>query len=144
MEAAEAGVTMALDVDYLGRALANVLSDLGRPIVIDQKENGEPYILPIDCAAAPDGLLPVVLIAAEAVFREGIGQGFGIELERDTGALFGYRVKTIAAASLTAVMVGVMEALDQAAAQDQIMALELGRVWEEALARVHERERGEA
>ena len=87
-------------------------------------------------AAAPDGLLPVFLVAGEAIWRSAIGEGFGLKIERDEGALLGYRVAEIGTRSFTAVMLSMMVAVSQTARPEGIVLQELDPIWEEAMQRL--------
>jgi hypothetical protein len=89
-----------------------------------------------ESAAAPDGLLPVFLVAGEAIWRTAMGEGFGLKIERDEGALLGYRVAEIGTRSFTAVMLSMMVAVSQTARPEGIVLQELDPIWEEAMQRL--------
>ena len=64
------------------------------------------------------------------------GKGLGSKIERDEGALLGYRVAEIGTRSFTAVMLSMMEAVSQAARPEGIVLQELDPIWKEAMQRL--------
>jgi hypothetical protein len=126
----------AVDIDAVSRTLECLLVRSGRPVILGGGESGEMVEVAPDSAAAADGLLPVFLVAAEAVWRECLGEGFGLEIARDADALLGYRVVGIAAGMFSGVMLSMMEAMAQAVRSGQIMVNELDFVWRSALDRM--------
>nr|WP_322843408.1 hypothetical protein [Methylocella tundrae] len=141
METAEARVKGDLDIDFVGSVLTRLLEEGGRPIILEDKAQGVEVVIPVDAAVAAHGLLPVFLFAGEALMRDVTGGGFALELERDIQALLSWRVKRIGGAAFTGVMLAVMEAIAQASTSRGIMVVELGRVFDEATARIRNRER---
>ena len=141
MEAAEACVTRPLDLEYVSNVLRTLLIQTGRPIILEDKANGASVIVPPDSAAAIDGLLPIFLSAGEALWCDATGQSFGLLLEKDLGAYFSWRVKEIGAGKFSALLLAVMEAISQATTEQGIMAAELGRVFDDAVARIQAKER---
>jgi hypothetical protein len=133
-------MTGYLDIDFVGSVLTRLLEEGGRPIVLEDKAQGVEVEIPVDAAVAAHGLLPVFLFAGEALLRDATGGGFALELERDIHALLGWRVKRIGGASFTGVMLAVMEAIAEASTSRGIMVVELGRVFDEATARIRNRE----
>jgi hypothetical protein len=138
VETAEARVREVgvVDVHEVSRTLEWLLVQSGRPIVLAAGDNGEFVKIAPDSAAAPDGLLPVFLVAAEAVWRECVGDGFGLDIIRDADALLGYRVVGIRMGLFASVMLAMMEALAQAVRSEQIVVGELDFVWKSALERI--------
>jgi hypothetical protein len=139
VEAPEVRVSAGLDVGYVAAVVRQLLEEAGRDILIEDRASGDVVRAPPDTAAAPDGLLPVFLSAGEAVARDAFGAGFGLKLKRDLGALFSWRVESIAAKSLYEVLLPTMEAIAEAATLRGIMVLDLARVFDEATARAQTR-----
>jgi hypothetical protein len=133
-----------VEVAKVGRAMEILLRGVGQPILFKDHARGAVFATPADSAAAADGLLPVFLVAAEAVWREAVGDGFRLEIARDPDALFDYRVTKIGAARITDVLLALMEAAAQALRPDGIVVNELANVWEEALERAEAREKAKA
>ncbi|MGB8843042.1 MAG: hypothetical protein WCC64_18460, partial [Aliidongia sp.] len=75
-----------VDLDQVSRTLARLLAQDGMPILLIDAPTGPPIEVQPDSAAAPDGLLPVLLLAGEAVWREIAGTGFELAIRRDPAA----------------------------------------------------------
>ena len=125
-----------VSVDDVGAVMEALLRSGGKPVLLDDNERGTRQRVEADSAAAPDGLLPVFLVAGEAIWRSAMGEGFGLKIERDEGALLGYRVAEIGTRSFTAVMLSMMEAVFQVARVDGIVLQELDPIWREAMQRL--------
>ncbi len=129
-----------LDIDFVSGVLKQLLIDAGRPIILEDNANGAAVEIPLDSAGAADGLLPAFLFVGEALWRDATGDGFGLAIERDIGALLSWRVKKIGVRQFTSLLLSVMEAIAEAATPDGVMVLELARVFDEAMDRVRSRE----
>jgi hypothetical protein len=123
-------------VSQVVRAL---LDEAGRTLIIEDAPHQDLVPIPFDAAAAEDGLLPVFLVAGEAIWRNVTGRGFDLKLERDLGALLSWRIEAIEAESFSCVLLSAMEAIAQVARPDGVMALDLTRVREVATARTEAR-----
>ncbi|PPQ34805.1 hypothetical protein CH337_21005 [Rhodoblastus acidophilus] len=124
----EVRVTEGLNVAYVAEVVRLLLLDSGRDVVLEDRDGGEPIVIPADMAAAPDGLLPVFLSSGEAIALDAFGETFGLKLERDIGAFFSWRVEAIAAETFSEVLLATMEAIAQATTDRGIMVLEFPRV----------------
>jgi hypothetical protein len=91
--------------------------------------------IPFDAAAAEDGLLPLFLVAGEAIWRDVTGRGFELGLKRDLGALMSWRIEAIRAEGFSPVILSVMEAIAAVTGAHGVMVLDLARVFDEATAR---------
>ena len=131
-----------LDTGYISAVLKTLLSQAGVPIILEDKAGGQRVTVPFDSAVAVDGLLPVFLSAGAALWCDATGEAFGLKMEQDVGAYFNWRVKEIGPAKFSALMLAVMEAISHAATPEGIMVTELGRVFDDALARIKDREAG--
>ncbi len=117
-------------------ALQAWLTEAGIPLVLRDRATGEWLPVPIEIAGDPNGLLPVFLVAGEAVWREATGKGFALAVRRDPGALLGYRLDSIGSGSFSAVLLSTMEATAQVARNDQLPVHDLfGAVWKATLDR---------
>jgi hypothetical protein len=139
MSATGAAQWKDLDVAWVSEVLRALLSDANRQILLEDGPRQDMVSVPFDAAAAEDGLLPVFLVAGEAIWRDLTGGGFGFELKRDLGALLSWRIEAIRAANFSCVLLSVMEAIAQVATPDGVMALDLARVFDEATARAEAR-----
>jgi hypothetical protein len=128
-----------LDVAYVSQVVRAMLDEAGRELFIEDMPRRDLVPIPFDAAAAEDGLLPVFLVAGEAIWRDITGRGFDLKLERDLGALLSWRIEAIAAESFSCVLLSVMEAIAQVGRPDGVMALDLARVFDEATARAEAR-----
>ena len=106
-------MTSAVNLAAVGRALEAVLADAGVSLLLRDKATGEVLTPPVEVAGHAHGLLPVFLVAGEAVWREATGRGFGLHIRRDEVALLGYRVEAVGAGTFAEVMLATMEAVEQ-------------------------------
>ena len=125
-----------LDVAWVSEVVRALLVEAGREILL---EDGDLVPIPFDAAAAEDGLLPVFLVAGEAIWRDVSGRGFELKLKRDLGALLSWRIEAIEAENLSCVLLSMMEAIAQVVRPEGVMALDLARVFDEATARTEAR-----
>jgi hypothetical protein len=130
------GACVSVDVRHVSGVMELVMRAAGRPVVVRDFETGAVRQVEAGIVAAPDGLLPVFLAAGEAIWHEVTGGGFDLGVERDDGALTGYRVTRIGGSSLASVMLAMMEAASQAERPEGIVVEELAAVCDQALARI--------
>ncbi len=104
----------AVNLAAVGRALEAVLADAGVSLLLRDKATGEVLAPLVEVAGHPHGLLPVFLVAGEAVWREATGKGFGLGIRADPAALLGYRIEAVGAGTFAEVMLATMEAVEQA------------------------------
>ena len=91
--APKAARVSAVDVEAVGRTMRVLFERAEQPIVYHDPATGAPLTVDPAVASAPDGFLPAVLVAGEAVWRETTGKGFGLDIQRDPSGLLGYRVR---------------------------------------------------
>jgi hypothetical protein len=139
MSASENARLKTLDVGYVSQVVRALLGEAGRDVVVEDGSRQDLVPVPFDAAAAADGLLPVFLVAGEAIWRDVSGRGFELKLKRDLGALLSWRVEAIEAEAFSWVLLSVMEAIAQVARPDGVMVLDLARVFDEATARTEAR-----
>ncbi len=121
----------------VGRVLASYLGDAGITLQLRDKATGKMLNLENEVAGFADGLLPVFLVAGEAVWQEATGKSLSLHICRDPLALLGYRVERIDARPFSAVMLAVIEAVEQAGLRDgRLLVNDLhDAVWQAALDR---------
>jgi hypothetical protein len=124
-----------LDPGHVSRVLRALLVEADREILVEDGPRRDLVSIPFDAAAAEDGLLPVFLVAGEAIWRDATGRGFELKLKRDLGALMSWRIEAIRAEGFSCVLLSVMEAIATVARPDGVMVLDLARVFDEATAR---------
>ena len=124
------------DLLVVGRALEAVLVDAGTPLLLHDRATGATLPLLPELAGDPAALLPALLVAVEAVWREATGKSFSLDIRRDAAALLGYRVHGIGAGTFATVMLSTMEAIEQAMQPDHLLVNDLiGSVWKAVLDR---------
>ncbi len=141
MSATETTCLKTLDVAYVSQVVRALLNEAGRQILVEDGSRQDLVPIPFDAAAAEDGLLPVFLVAGEAIWRDATNRGFELKLKRDLGALLLWRIEAIEAETFSSVLLSVMEAIAQVAGPKGIMVLHLARVFDEATARTEARRR---
>jgi hypothetical protein len=128
-----------LDVAFVAQVVRALLNEAGRQILVEDGPRQDLVPISFDAAAAEDGLLPVFLVAGEAIWRDVTGRGFELKLKHDLGALLSWRIEAIEAETFSSVLLSVMEAIAQVARPDGVMVLDLARVFDEATARTEAR-----
>ena len=126
----------AVSVEAVGRTMRLLLERADRPIVYRDPANGALLAMDSAVASAPDGFLPAVLVAGEAVWRETTGKGFSLDIARDPAALLGYRLRGIGAGSFATVMLAAMEAINQVCRPEAILVSEFNALWSAATDRL--------
>jgi len=107
-------VSGAVDLLAVGRAVRAWFEYAGTALELRDRATGEVPPMPATLAGDPSGLLPVFLVAGEAVWREATGHGFGLRVRRDPAALLGYRAEGIGDGTFCTVVLSTMEAVAQA------------------------------
>jgi hypothetical protein len=128
-----------LDPRHVSRVVRALLIEADREILVEDGPRRDLVKIPFDAAAAEDGLLPVFLVAGEAIWRDVSGRGFELTLKRDLGALMSWRVEAVRAEAFSCVLLSVMEAIATVAGAHGVMVLDLARVFDEATARTEAR-----
>ena len=105
----------AVSVEAVSKAMGALLEREGRTVIYQDRASGEDLAVTPASAAAPNGLLPALVVAGEAVWREATGQGFALDIVRDPAALLGYRLRAIRDGQFSTVMLATMEAAAQVA-----------------------------
>lgn len=125
-----------VDVGIVSETLERLILQGGKPVILVVEESAEPVEVAPSMAAAPDGLLPVFLVAAEAIWRECMGYGFGLVIVRDEAGLLGYRVGAVTTGLFSGVMLSIMEAVSQSISSGRIVVNRMDLVWRSALQRI--------
>jgi hypothetical protein len=124
-----------VDLGPVERTMAALLGQQSREIQYHDRSTGETLVVSADVAASPSGLLPALLVAGEAVWREATGKGFDLDIARDSDALLGYRLRGIRSGNFATVMLATMEATEQAAWRGPLVVNEINAIWSAATAR---------
>ena len=139
MTATGAQPLKTLDPAHVSRVLRALLVEADREILVEDGPRRDLVSIPFDAAAAEDGLLPVFLVAGEAIWRDATGRGFELKLKRDLGALMSWRIEAIRAEGFSPVLLSVMEGIAAITGAHGVMVLDLARVFDEATARTEAR-----
>jgi hypothetical protein len=126
----------AVNLDAVGRTMHVLLERTERPVVYMDAANGGYLAMDPAVASAPNGFLPAVLVAGEAVWRETTGKGFSLDIIHDPTSLLGYRLRGIGAGSFATVMLASLEAIHQVSRPDAIMVSEFNALWTAATDRL--------
>lgn len=129
---------MSTDVARTAKILEMLLAESGKKLILLDRTTGELKEVSPMLAAAPEGFLPVFLVAGDAVWREATGRSFGLGLRRDAQSLLGYRAETIAGASFAGMMLSIMEAIAQVEQPTAIPLNVLAATWRATSARLED------
>jgi hypothetical protein len=97
----------------VGRFLADLIESERLAIVLVDPDGSQYPVLP-DTAAQPDGFLPVFLEAAEAVWEDATGCGFGVLIGADQSSLLGFRAEGLADVPFSVVALTMLHAIEEA------------------------------
>jgi hypothetical protein len=100
-------------LEAAGRFLTNLIETEQLAIVLVDPDGSQHPVL-ADTAAQPDGFLPVFLAAAEAVWEDAAGAGFGVRIGEDQASLLGFRAEGIADVPFSVVALAMLQAIEQA------------------------------
>ena len=123
----------SVSVDSVSRTMEALLIRDGRAITFHDRGADVDRSVTAATAAAANGLLPVFVVAGEAIWREATGRGFELDIVRDPRALLGYRLRGIGSGSFTTVMLSTMTATDQIARPTALPVDRLHLVWSAAI-----------
>lgn len=125
-----------VDLGLVSRTLQRLLEQGDRSILYDCRASRRTLSYAADSAAAPTGLLPAFLSAADAIWREATGKSLSVEIATHPNTVLGYTVVCIHGGTFATVMLAVMEAIEQVAQPKTLLINDLGRVWHEAEDRI--------
>ena len=133
----------AISVETVSRTMEAMLTREGRPVIYYDQSSAMDLVIKPGTAASPTGLLPALVVAGEAVWREVTGKGFALDIVRDHEAMLGYRLRGINAGSLTTLMLATLEATAQVTGSGMVIASDLNAVWTAATERLERSARPE-
>jgi hypothetical protein len=139
-----AHLSSGVSVETVSRTMEALLIREGRPVVYHDIATGADLPVSAKNMASPTGLLPALIVAGEAVWREATGTGFGLDIVRDRDALLGFRLRGIGAGSFTTVMLATMEATAQVTGSGVVVASDLNALWSAVTERVEQNARAQA
>lgn len=115
--------------DPIPGVLRRLLEDQGRPLVLKDLASGKEIKISADAAVAPDGMLPALMAAGEAVWKAATGHGFGLKVEPAAGTLLGFRVASYDQSDRLAALMATTQAVKEICRQDFIPLNDLNVVW---------------
>jgi hypothetical protein len=116
-------------MDAVRRTLGALLSRSDRRIGMLDRRTGDVVAMSPDLAAAPDGLLPVFLVAADVVWRDATRKSFGVGLRHDPKTLLGFRAESVSGGPFSSVMLSMMEAIEQTARPGMLLVNDFDVLW---------------
>jgi len=118
-----------VDLAVVSRTLESLLSHDERIVAMQDRVTGQTADVSPELAASPGGFLPVFLVAADAIWRDATGKSFGVKLVRDPASLLGFRTQGVESGPFSAVMLSMMEAIEQAARPGLLLMNDFDRLW---------------
>lgn len=119
----------AVNLGTVSRTLDYLLGRSERSLMMFDRAGSTMLPLSRDLAVAADGVLPVFLVAADTVWRDATGNSFGVRLARDPSALLGFRAEGIEGGPFSAVMLSMMEAIEQTARPTMLLVNDFDQLW---------------
>ena len=127
---------MTIDPALLGRTLRAHLDHIEVPLAFHDRVTGRTHELLRATAGEPDGLLPVFVVAGEAVWKEATGKGLALDIRLHPDGIFGRRLHAIGSGTFSNVMLSIMEAVSQARGPDHLLLNDLRVDWAARLTRM--------
>jgi len=124
-------MSRAPDLNRVSRGLQALLTRSERAVMLRDETSGRLHEIPPSLAAAPEGLLPGFLSAAEVVWRAATGRSLGVEQQHDPGTLLGYRTRAVRGAPYSVVMLAMIEAVERTARPGVLVFNDFSRVWQD-------------
>jgi hypothetical protein len=118
-----------INLAAVSRTLEALLSQGDRSVAMLDRTTGQACQVSPGLAAAPEGLLPVFLVAADTIWREATGRSFGVDLQRDPETLVGFHARGVSGGPFSSVMLSMMEAMAQVARPDMILVNDFDQLW---------------
>jgi len=113
----------------VSRTLESLLLQGDRSVAMLDRTTGQACHVSPGLAAAPEGLLPVFLVAADTIWREATGRSFGVDLLRDPQTLLGFYARGVGGGPFSSVMLSMMEAMAQVARPGMILVNDFDPLW---------------
>ena len=118
-----------VNLGIVSRTLETLIERDGRSVSMLDRSTGETVPVSPGLAASADGLLPVFLVAGDAVWREATSRSFGVELSREPRALLGYRAHGVSGGPFNCLMLSMMEAIDLVGGPRTILVNDFDGLW---------------
>ena len=125
-----------LDLEQVGLTLQALIEQSGREVTTLDQATDVIVTISTELAADASGMLPMFVLAAETVWRDATGKGFSVALQPDEHALLGHRLEAVGGVPFSAVMLSMMEAIEQVASPRVLPCQEMLDRWHETTERL--------
>ncbi|ATJ92868.1 MULTISPECIES: hypothetical protein [Acetobacter] len=127
----------AVRVDDVAQSVMSLLSELEQPVIVVDRSTGQEAAISHEEIARADGYLPVIVVAAEALWFDLTGTGFGLDVRENPEATLGYTLISIRAGSWSVVMLCIIDLFEALALQGETLCLnDLVELWGNARSRL--------
>ncbi|MBO1360158.1 hypothetical protein J2D73_10145 [Acetobacter sacchari] len=127
----------AVRLDDVSTAVLALLKEIGRPAIVHDPATGLESPVSHEELARSDGYLPVIVVAAEALWLDLTGTGFALEIRESADATLGYALNAIRAGSWSALMLCVIDAFESLPVSDgPIRLVDFVDLWGDARSRL--------
>lgn len=127
----------AVRVDDVAQSVMSLVSELEQPVIVVDRSTGQEAAISHEEIARADGYLPVIVVAAEALWFDLTGTGFGLDVRENPEATLGYTLNSIRAGSWSVVMLCIIDLFEALALQGETLCLnDLVELWGNARSRL--------
>ena len=127
----------AVRVDDVAQSVMSLLSELEQPVIVVDRSTGQEAAVSYEEIARADGYLPVIVVAAEALWFDLTGTGFGLDVRENPEATLGYTLNSIRAGSWSVVMLCIIDLFEALALKGETLCLnDLVELWGNARSRL--------
>lgn len=96
-------------VDDVAHGVLTLLSEIERPAIVVDRATGQEASVSHEEIARADGYLPVIVVAAEALWFDLTGTGFALDVRENAEATLGYSLHGIRAGSWSVLMLCIID-----------------------------------
>ncbi|KAA8385912.1 hypothetical protein [Acetobacter tropicalis] len=127
----------AVRVDDVARSVMSLLSEFEQTVIVVDRSTGQEASISHEEIARADGYLPVIVVAAEALWFDLTGTGFALDVRENPEATLGYTLSSIRAGSWSVVMLCIIDLFEALALKGETLCLnDLVEIWGNARSRL--------
>ncbi|KDE19200.1 hypothetical protein AZ09_13670 [Acetobacter aceti 1023] len=124
-------------VDDVAHGVLTLLSEIERPAIVVDRATGQEASVSHEEIARADGYLPVIVVAAEALWFDLTGTGFALDVRENAEATLGYSLHGIRAGSWSVLMLCIIDLFETLALNEETLRLnDLVELWGNARSRL--------
>ncbi|ARW49371.1 hypothetical protein [Acetobacter pasteurianus] len=124
-------------VDNVAHGVLTLLSEIERPAIVVDRATGQEASVSHEEIARADGYLPVIVVAAEALWFDLTGTGFALDVRENAEATLGYSLHGIRAGSWSVLMLCIIDLFETLALNEETLRLnDLVELWGNARSRL--------